>query len=254
MKTTRRRGAGHGGKWKWGQATFPTATLMSWVGVARKSSLSPFPAVTGTALLELILSLPFDERDAFVDQLLGIEPPPPDVPLPRGAVPYLPSGVDEILAMVREAPLTAADELVDLGSGLGKVVLLAHLLTGARARGIELQRHLVDASAARAAALGLSGVSFVHADATELELDGTVFFLYAPFNGELLERVLRRLEAAARRRRIVVCTSGLELDEPWLFPRPTSGGAVTLYESHSAESAGSGTGSGRVGSGGGTGS
>jgi SAM-dependent methyltransferase len=129
-------------------------------------------ALRGDALLQRLLSVPLCDRDVWVDQLLGIEEPPPDIPdLPRGAVPYLPCGVEEILAMVLEAPVRPDDELVDLGSGLGRVVILAHLLSGARASGVELQEPLVRGARARCAALGLAAVSFVHADAAEVALE-----------------------------------------------------------------------------------
>jgi hypothetical protein len=187
----------------------------------------------GAALLEALLSVPVADRDAWIDRALGFEEAPPDgAELPRGCVPYLPSGVDEILALVAEAPLRSGDELVDLGAGLGRVVILAHLLTGARARGIEVQRPLVEAAQARALALGLEDVSFVHADAAETVLDGSTFFLYSPFAGERLARVVRRLEEVARRRPVVVCTVGIELrDVPWLRARASSSAAVTLYDS-----------------------
>jgi hypothetical protein len=189
-------------------------------------------ALRGAALVELLRSIPFGDRDTWVDELLGLDPPPPDLPdLPRGAVPYLPCGVDEILAMVLELPLAPGDALVDLGSGLGRVVLLAHLLSGAKARGVELQPHLVREAEARRAELGLAEVSFVCGRAEEVELDGSVFFLYAPFNGELLERVVGRLEEVARRRPISVCAVGLELRVPWLRPRPTSCVSLTVYAS-----------------------
>ncbi len=190
-------------------------------------------ALRGAALLELLCAVPFCDRDAWVDELLGIEPPPPDAPdLPRGAVPYLPCGVDEIIATVQDAPVGPDDELVDLGSGLGRVVVLAHLLSGARTRGIEIQAPLVDRARARCAALGLTAVSFVHGDAAGAELDGSIFFLYAPCNGDLLARVVRRLEDVARRRPIVVAAVALELpDVPWLAARSTSRVALTLYES-----------------------
>ncbi len=206
-------------------------SLRRQAGTAREAIESG--ALRGPALLELIASIPAFERDAWVDELLGIEPSPPDMPdLPRGSVPYLPCGVDEILAMVREAPLRPDDQLVDLGSGLGRVVLLAHLLSGARALGIEIQDHLVTSARAHAAALQLSDVSFIHANAVDLELDGSVFFLYAPFNGEMLARVLARLEPVARRRPIIVGTVDLELhDVAWLLPRTTSSRALTLYDS-----------------------
>jgi hypothetical protein len=80
--------------------------------------------------------------------------------------------------------------------------------------------------------LGLEGLPFVHGDAAEAELDGSVFFLYSPFNGETLTRVMRRLEAVARRRPIVLCAVGLELpSERWLQPRRTSTLSLTLYDS-----------------------
>lgn len=190
-------------------------------------------ALRGAALRELLLSVPFLDRDSWLDELLGFEAPPPDIAnLPHGAVPYVPSGVDEILAMVEEAPLLPDDELVDLGSGLGRVVILAHLLSGARACGVEIQEPLVRGARARCAELGLPLVSFVHANAADIELDGSIFFLYAPFNGNMLAAVLRRLEHVARRRPIVVCAVGLEFHGvPWLRARTTTKISLTLYDS-----------------------
>src|SRR4051794_37702232 len=75
-------------------------------------------ALRGPALLERLLSVPFRDRDSWIDDALGFEEPPPDIPhLPRGSVPYLPSGVEEIQAMVRDVPIRHDDDLVDLGSG-----------------------------------------------------------------------------------------------------------------------------------------
>lgn len=190
-------------------------------------------ALRGAALHERLASIPPVDRDAWVDELLGIPPPPPDIAdLPRGAVPYLPCGVDEIAAMVRDAPLAADDELVDLGSGLGRAVILAHLLSGARARGVEIQAPLVQCATALCAELALDAVSFVHANAAEIALDGSVFFLYAPCNGELLRRVLSRIEPVARRRPIVVAAVGVEChDAPWLSPRASACRSLSLYDS-----------------------
>jgi hypothetical protein len=191
-------------------------------------------ALRGARLIELLRSVPFLDRDAWCDAALGIELPPPDMPLPRGSVPYLPCGVDEVLTMVVEAPVGADDELVDLGSGLGRVVMLGHLLSGARARGIEIQAHLVHMARVQCTELALRDVTFVHADAADTELDGTIFFVYAPCNGDMLTRLLGRLEAVARRRRITVAAVGLDIDVGWLRPRKTSSVALTLYESHGA--------------------
>ncbi len=187
----------------------------------------------GAALYDRLLAVPAAEREAFADELLGLPEPPPDIAdLPRGAVPYLPAGVDEILHMVREAPLRESDQLLDLGSGLGRVVILAHLLSGAHACGIELQEPLVRCAKDCAAELALTQVAFIHGNAAEAALDGSVFFLYSPFGGETLTRVVRRLEAVARRRPIIVCAVGLELPgEPWLRRRETASRALALYDS-----------------------
>jgi hypothetical protein len=181
----------------------------------------------GARLAELIRSIPLSDRDVWVDELVGFGEPPPDVDdLPRGSVPYLPCGVDEILAL----PIGPEDALVDLGSGVGRVVILAHLVFGVRASGIEIQEPLV--RIARERSRGLPGVSFAHADASETALDGSVFFLYAPFNGELLTRVLARLAEVARRRPIVVCTVGVEFHHvPWMRKRVTSNPGVSVYDS-----------------------
>jgi SAM-dependent methyltransferase len=184
---------------------------------------------------EELLAVPPLERDAWVNRRLGFEELPDDgADLPAGAVPYFPSAVEEIVAMVQELPLRPQDELVDIGSGAGRMVILAHLLSGARVRGIEVQAHLVQLARERAAALKLTekDVSFVHANAADLELEGSVFFLYAPVNGDLFTRVLKRLEAAAKRRRISVCTVAMDLrSQAWLRPRRTSCETLTLYES-----------------------
>ena len=183
------------------------------------------------SFLERLLAIPVDERDAWVDGVLGIESPPPDRDLPRGAVPYLPCGVAEILAMVRGIPLAATDTLVDLGAGLGRVALLAHLLTGARAIGIELQADLVAAARARTEALGLPEVEFIHGDMTGHIPDGTVLFMYAPCNGASFAHLLRRIEEVAGRHRIVLCAVDVVVPEVAWLRRLPSEPSIDLFES-----------------------
>lgn len=190
-------------------------------------------ALRGPALLERLLSVSPLDRDAWLDEVLRIEGIPSDIDLPRGSAPYLPSGVDDIVTMVRDVPLRSDDRLVDLGAGLGRVVILAHLLSGIPACGVEIQHHLVHSARERCAELALTGVSFVHANAADVVPDGSIFFLYAPFSGEMRTRAMQRLEAIARARAIVVCTVNLELhDTPWLTPRKSSSRSLALYESH----------------------
>ena len=194
----------------------------------------------GRDLLAAIRAVPASEREQWVDAVLGIDEPPPDEELPRGAVPYLPCAIDDVLAVVEAIAARQPDRatvFVDLGSGLGRVVLLVHLLAGIRTRGIEIQTSLVARARAIASALSLE-VELEHADVSAIDLastagDDTIYFLYAPFNGELLARVLAQLESVARRRAITVCTVGLPLEVPWLRARapgaPSS--QLALYDS-----------------------
>ena len=38
--------------------------------------------------------------------------------------------------------------------------------------------------------------------------DGTIFFMYTPFTGRLLQEVLEKLEGESRKRTITICTYG----------------------------------------------
>jgi hypothetical protein len=124
---------------------------------------------------------------------------------------------------------------VDLGSGLGTVVLLAHLVTGARARGVEIQPKLVARARDAAIRLGLdaTAVSFEHGDVRDAAIDdGTVFYMYAPFTGSVLVDVTERLHAIAKRRAVIVCALGIELDRRarWLVPREGDSFWLTIYD------------------------
>jgi hypothetical protein len=89
----------------------------------------------------------------------------------------------------------------------------------------------VRAARETAAQLGLSGATFSRADASDVALEGSVFFLYSPLTGEALRRLLFSLQRLAERQSIVVCTVGLELDqERWLARRPRTNAAVSCYD------------------------
>jgi SAM-dependent methyltransferase len=186
-----------------------------------------------------LLQVPRDRRDAWVDRALGLGALPDDGPdLPRDGVPYLPCSVDVLLRAIDEARVDAGDVFVDVGAGVGRAALLAHLLTGAEAIGVEIQRHLVMAARDACARLQASGVSIVEGDAPALAEPferGTVFFLYCPFGGERLRRVLARVEASARARiapAVRVCCVDLPLpDCPWLAVAPRRAGDLAIYQS-----------------------
>ena len=133
-------------------------------------------------------------RDTWVDRALGLEAIAEDgADLPRGCVPYLPCSVDALLRLIEHAPVGAGDVFVDVGAGLGRAVALVHLLTGAPAIGVEVQPAHVAASRALAMRLRLRSASFLSGDAAEIVPQltaGSVFFLYCPFSGDRLVKLL----------------------------------------------------------------
>ncbi|HEY4176248.1 MAG TPA: methyltransferase domain-containing protein [Kofleriaceae bacterium] len=202
----------------------------------------------GDELRALIESVPFVDRDPFVDELLELPPMPEDVELPRGAVPYLPCPVGDILTVIREAPIGQGDTFIDLGSGIGRVAILVNLLVGVRAHGMEIQPHLVELARGYAADLGLDRVSFECRDVREMPADRLhaereaglsddqkmrfVLFLFAPFNGEMLASALEAIGEFARDRKVTVCAVSMELpDLPWLVRGPSASKTVSIFHS-----------------------
>jgi len=192
--------------------------------------------VDATQFRATLASVPPGARDACVDRAFGLDELPADGPaLPSGCVPYLPCPVDALLCLVEHAPVRAADVFVDVGSGLGRAAALVHLLTGARAVGLEVQPSFVAAARALATRLCLPDVSFVEGDAPELApalAEGSVFFLYCPFSGDRLAKFLAGLEPIARRRPITICCVDLPLPpRDWLALASTPSPELTIYRS-----------------------
>jgi SAM-dependent methyltransferase len=175
-----------------------------------------------------------DSLDTFIDELLLPAPPPGQTRAREsGMVHYQHTPARIIFELVERAPLSAAGVFYDLGSGLGHVPMLVNLLSGARARGVEVEPAYADYARARAADLNLGHVDFRTADARYADYaDGTDFFMYTPFEGRMLQDVLQRPEAESRSRRIRLFTYGpctsLAAQERWL--EPIGEGAAHIYE------------------------
>jgi hypothetical protein len=136
--------------------------------------------------------------------------------------------VSVLLDLVDHVQLGPDDVFVDLGSGLGRAVLLVHWLTGVRARGIEVQPGYCAHARRLAAEYRAESVCFVQGDARHADLSpGTVFYLFTPFKGRVLRTVIERLRILARERPITLCTYGavslVVAQEPWLRPYDADG-------------------------------
>lgn len=177
------------------------------------------------AFRSALLSVPPRDRDAWVDQIFGLDANVEDGPeLPRGCTPYLPCPVDSVIAAVDEAAIDSKDVFVDIGAGVGRVGLLVRLLTGAAVIGIEVQSSLVALARNRAQEFRLERFSIVHGDASQLAryvAIGSVFFFYCPFSGLRLNRLIDELEPIAKTRPLRLCGVNTNFpSRPWLHAEP----------------------------------
>ena len=152
----------------------------------------------------------YDGRDAFINGLLLNRAVPAEtIASEPEMVAFQQTPARIILELVDDARLSAEDVFYDLGCGLGHVPILVNLLSGVAVRGVDVEPAFGDSARACAAGLGLSRVEFITADARALDYsEGTVFYLFTPFTGEMLQEVLMKLQGASRGRRIRLFTYG----------------------------------------------
>lgn len=182
----------------------------------------------------------YDPLDTLLAGVLALGEPLPDAgPLPAEMVFYQPTPARHIVDGVARAEITADDVVLDLGSGLGHVPLLVHVLTGARCIGVEREGAYVEVAAGAARELGLSQVRFVEGDAREADFSGVdVFYLFTPFVGTVLRDVVTRIEAEATRRAVRVVALGpctrTFARLPWLVsddPDPEAAERIVVFRS-----------------------
>jgi hypothetical protein len=152
----------------------------------------------------------YDELDILINGLLGLELISVEIgDRDPEMVFYQPTPVRVVLELIDQAKLKEQDVFYDLGSGLGQVPLLVNLLSGARAKGVEVEPAYHLYAQQCAGSLNLPNVEFINLDARETDYsDGTIFFMYTPFKGRMLQTVLERLRLEAQKRAIKVCTYG----------------------------------------------
>lgn len=177
--------------------------------------------------------------DEFIGGLLDIgEQPDETRPREREMIQYEVAPASVILELAQQVALAPGSVFYDLGAGLGIVVILFHLLTGAASKGVEFEPAYCQAAVSSAARLKLDYVSFINADARDLTYtDGNLFFMFTPFKGQIMRDVLHRLYAQASARPITVAAFGyctLEIAAAaWLrqrHPAPLHPFRLTLFD------------------------
>jgi hypothetical protein len=175
----------------------------------------------------------YDNLDIFINGLLSGRPMPEATKEPTPEmVFYQKTPVRVVFELTEMAQLQKDDVFIDIGSGLGQVAILVNLISGARARGIEYESAYCDYAKTCTSQLNLPNVEFIDSDALNGNYaEGTVFFLYTPFEGRLLQDMLEILYKESRKRMIRVFTYGpcspQIARQPWLHC--VNGGADNFY-------------------------
>jgi histone methylation protein DOT1 len=180
----------------------------------------------------------YDYLDDLISGVLQFEAPSTRaVQLESEMVPYQPTPARHIFDLIGRTALTDRDFLVDLGAGLGHVTLMASICTSANCTGIELEPSYVDCARKSARSLDLNKPKFFQSDVRTADLaDGTVFYLYTPFTGAILQDVLNSLRQEGVRREIRICTLGpctpFVAEQPWLsMTGPLEADRIAIFRS-----------------------
>lgn len=164
----------------------------------------------------------YDNLDIFINGLSPIQTMPEQTrDLEPEMVYYQKTPARIVFELVEKAHFVPGDVFFDLGSGLGQAAILVNLLAGIVVRGIEIEPAFCDYAKDCAAELNLTNVTFLNVDARKADYSGgTVFFMFTPFKGEMLQDVLAvlRKESLDRKIKIIAygpCTAEVALQD-WL--------------------------------------
>jgi hypothetical protein len=174
----------------------------------------------------------YDNLDIFINRLFHLQNiPEQSEPLEPEMVFYQKTPARIVFELVKRAGFTKNDVFFDIGSGLGQVVMLVNLLADVRTLGVEFDSAFCKYSEECAAALGLRDFAFINTDAREADYNsGTIFFMYTPFRGKMLQDVLEilRKESLKREIRIITygpCTTEVAAED-WLYRTAEAGPGI----------------------------
>ncbi|HET6253561.1 MAG TPA: hypothetical protein VFE32_05785 [Puia sp.] len=178
--------------------------------VFRRLMVAKFSGHGGFGDADVPGQIGYDELDVFVNRLLGSgKMPEPTMELEAQMVEFYKTPARVVFELAERVSFGPGETFVDLGAGLGQVVILLHLLTGVRTLGVEIEPAYCRYGRRCSEELGLTAVNIVEDDARIADLTaGTVFFLFTPFQGEVFDEVMERLRLVTRRKQIRVIGYG----------------------------------------------
>ncbi|MBS0031032.1 hypothetical protein ACTJJ0_29000 [Chitinophaga sp. 22321] len=152
----------------------------------------------------------YDNLDIFINGLSPFQTiPEPTRDLDPEMVHYQKTPARIIFELIEKCPVRKDDVFFDVGAGLGQAAILVNLLAGITVKGIEFEPAFCAYARACAADLNLPGVTFINADARQADYsDGTIFFMFTPFKGEIMLEVLSMLRKVSLSKQIRIVTYG----------------------------------------------
>ena len=152
----------------------------------------------------------YNNLDVFINGLLSTQVIPSETKeIEPEMVFFQKTPVRVVFKMVELARLSQGDVFFDLGSGLGQVAIMTNLISGASAVGVEYEPAYCNYAKTCASQLNLHDVEFTNADARNADYSqGTVFFMYTPFGGGMLQDMLKILQMESVTRTIKIFTYG----------------------------------------------
>jgi hypothetical protein len=152
----------------------------------------------------------YDNLDIFMNGLSPFQTMPVQTKdLEPEMVYYQKTPARIVFELVGKSHFRREDVFFDLGSGLGQVAILVNLLAGITAKGVEFEPAFCDYARDCATELNLSNVTFINIDARKADYsEGTIFFMFTPFKGEILQEVLEILRKESLLRKIKIITYG----------------------------------------------
>ena len=164
----------------------------------------------------------YEDLDGLVQGVFFTHPLPEEsLEREPGMIRYQSTPASVILEMIDQVDFSKDDVFFDLGSGLGLVVYLVHILTGIPCVGVEYQPSFSQYAEQIAKDFGLDRITFINADVRGVDISaGTVFYLFNPFGGHIFDSVMQNLHILAKKKEVTICSYGTCTEQiammPWL--------------------------------------
>jgi len=194
-----------------------------------RKSVRAIMAIAGVALAALLIFLFINRPDRTPDPQPGNDFDPADFVKgrPRLDAPYIATDLQVVDAMLGLAQIRPNDNVIDLGSGDGRILISAARSLGAHGLGVDIDPVRIRESTANAQEAGVSGrVTFRQQDLFETPLgdaDVLTLYLLPEINLRLRPRILSQMRPGTR-----VVSHDFDMGD-WHFDQRQRVGNATIY-------------------------